>query len=142
MLAWLWALGAGAWALEAEHDAAARFRAASLVVAVEVADEEVRYEPEVPGGVATVALSRPLAVAKGAPPEVIEVVLPGGRLDGVRVEVDGVPRLPPGSQWLLYLAPAPGGGWGVVGAEAGAVRLSGSLSAERAVAEAGQGRQP
>ncbi len=94
----------------------------STVVLGEVARREVRWIPGGEGGIETVVDVWIAATWKGGSgSEWAEVMLPGGEIDGFGFVVEDVPTLRTGRWYVLFLLPAPQGGWSVVGGEQGAV---------------------
>lgn len=96
------------------------------VVVGEVTDLETRWTDEVGGGierVVHVAVADRIKGGRGDG-DSVEVVLPGGEIDGLGHWVEDVPRLLVNGRYLLFLAPALDGTLQVIGGDFGAVRIT------------------
>jgi len=110
----------------------------ALIVEGRVEEAETVRRPAGPGVFSDYRV-RVERVHKGAsrPTQVVTLRLPGGRLQGARVKVDGVPALGPGQRALLFLEPLPAGAfpdegrlWIPVGLEQGVVFLRATADGE------------
>lgn len=85
---------------------------------------------------------------KGAPGRTVEIQEPGGELDGMRMEILGVPRYELGEEVVVFAAPTPAGlrtcGWGqgrfVVEGEPGRRRVRNDLGGIQLTAPSKAGR--
>ncbi len=100
-----------------------RFDKSGLVVSAEVTSTETRWSDDALGGIETSIWLAPIETLSGQEPEVLEVVLAGGEIDGIRVEVEDTPHLALDRTYLLFLVQDDLGRWIVLGGEAGAVRV-------------------
>jgi hypothetical protein len=95
------------------------------VAIAEVTSEEVAWTEDADGGIVRrvwFALSLSL---RGDAPETLEVLLPGGEIDGVRYKVEDSPeQLRLDRRYLLFLDRNKDGSYSVVGGEAGAVLVA------------------
>jgi hypothetical protein len=84
-------------------DLAALARAADEIVVVEVVG--LRAEPFPGGAIVTrvTALVERRVAGRTVIGEAIDVIVPGGELDGLGMLVHGAPRLEPGGRYLLFL---------------------------------------
>lgn len=110
-------------ALQLEMTPEQRFETSELVVHAEVTSAEVNWEPGVVGGIATTVWLAPLDALRGEAPETLEVVLPGGSIDGFTSVVDDAATLVEDRRYLLFLVPSGDGRWQVLGGRQGATRV-------------------
>lgn len=102
---------------------------ADAVLVGEVTAVETRWAEGPAGEIERRAFVLVERVWAGSAPETVEVVLPGGSLDGLTLWVEHVPELRVDRPYALFLARRPDGAWGVVGGEAGAHPLKPSPAA-------------
>lgn len=60
---------------------------------------------------------------KGAPPQLLKVRLPGGRIGHLETKIDGVPRFRAGEEVILFLEQTSGGGTSITGWAQGTFRV-------------------
>lgn len=122
-----------AWALGPQVSFEETCRLAPVVVVAEVTTVEARWATGPVGGIETaydLAVSRVLV---GTVPAPLQVVVPGGALDGVRITVEDAPTLLPDHRYVLALTPRDGGGWRPFGGANGVLALDWQVDAERFV---------
>lgn len=113
-------LSSSAQALEPAMDFASRVRTADRVVLVEPTSSECRYAVGQDWLLETQVWLAQLESWKGALPEDLSLVLPGGELGTLGVVVEDMPTLPLDQPVVLLLADTPAG-WVVVGGQLGAI---------------------
>jgi len=110
---------------------------AERVLIAEVSGLESRWAPGEDGAIETLVELMPLAGADPADPlgatGPIEVVIPGGAVDGQWMGVSGAPRFAWGGVYRVSLGRDFEGRWRVLGGEAGAEQLSGPAPAPYAL---------
>jgi hypothetical protein len=117
-VAWLLLGSSPALALRLRETPEALHSRADLIARVEVLYAEARWAPGDRGGIETAVELAVLEVLGGEGPELLEVVLPGGTLDGLTMGVSGAPSLPVGAVCEVSLGRI-AGAWRVLGGEAG-----------------------
>jgi hypothetical protein len=124
-LAWgVMALGIGvAHAATLQMSRAELCELSSKVLVGEVSSQETRWSAGGSGAIERVVWVSVSTDVKGQPSSSVEVVLPGGELEGVAHWVEDSPRLIENGRYLLFLQ-AIEGRWFVTGGEQGAVRLT------------------
>jgi len=95
----------------------------SKVLVGEVSSQETRWSSGGAGAIERVVWVSVSTDVKGPPTSSVEVVLPGGQLQGVGHWVEDTPRLIENGRYLLFLQPIEGR-WFVTGGEQGAIRLT------------------
>ncbi len=120
---WIWLVAVLAGALQIEMTPQQRFETSTLVVHAEVTSSEVNWDPSVVGGIATTVWLAPIETLRGQAPDAIEVLLPGGRIDGIVSQVDDAASLVEDRRYLLFLVSDDAGRWHVIGGRDGAVRV-------------------
>ena len=115
---------AGALAMQMEKTRPELCSVSHHVVVGEVTDLETRWTDQEGGGIERVVHISVSDSIRGGAVDSLEVVLPGGEIDGLGHWVEDVPKLMVNGRYLLFLATAMDGKLQVVGGEAGAVRIT------------------
>jgi hypothetical protein len=95
-----------------------------VVVIAEVTSAETLWAPGDDGAIFRRAWLTTWRAVAGQAADTVEVILPGGEIDGVSHHVEHVPELELDRRYLLFLQRGPDGSLGVVGGEAGAVLVA------------------
>jgi hypothetical protein len=104
----------------ARMDLSALAHSAELVVRARCTHSETRWESE---SIWTFDDFDVLETFKGAPPQILRVRLPGGRVDHMEVRVEGVPAFATGEETVLFVEKTSAGDYGVTSWAQGTFRI-------------------
>jgi hypothetical protein len=71
-----------------------------------------------------------LETLKGAPPQLLRIRLPGGRVGHLETKIDGVPKFRAGEEVVLFAEQTSGGGYSVTSWAPGTFRVRGGTTGE------------
>jgi hypothetical protein len=93
---------------------------AEIIVRTRCIHSETRWESETIWTFDDFAV---LEIFKGAPPQILRVRLPGGRVDHSEVRIEGVPAFAAGEETVLFVEKTSAGDYGVTGWAQGTFRI-------------------
>jgi hypothetical protein len=101
-------------------DLAALARSAEIIVRVRCTHSETKWESE---SISTFDDFVVLESFKGAPPEILRVRLPGGRVNHTEVKIEGVPAFTAGEETILFVEKTSAGDYGITSWAQGTFRI-------------------
>nr|HEV7955311.1 hypothetical protein [Candidatus Acidoferrales bacterium] len=104
----------------ARMDLAALARSAEMIVRARCIHSETKWESE---SISTFDDFVVLETLKGAPPEILRVRLPGGRVNHTEVKIEGVPAFITGEETILFVEKTSAGDYGITSWAQGTFRI-------------------
>jgi hypothetical protein len=101
-------------------DLAALARSAEIIVRARCIHSETKWESESTSTFDDFAV---LETFKGAPPQILRVRLPGGRVNHTEVKIEGVPAFATGEETILFVEKTSAGDYGVTSWAQGTFRI-------------------
>jgi hypothetical protein len=101
-------------------DLAALARSAEIIVRARCIHSETKWESE---SISTFDDFVVLETFKGAPPQILRVRLPGGRVNHTAVKIEGVPSFAIGEETILFVEKTSAGDYGITGWAQGTFRV-------------------
>jgi hypothetical protein len=101
-------------------DLAALARSAEIIVRARCIHSETKWEPE---SISTFDDFAVLETFKGAPPQILRVRLPGGRVNHTEVKIEGVPAFAIGEETILFVEKTSAGDYCITSWAQGAFRI-------------------
>lgn len=111
-------------ALQSEMSRPELCRASTQVVVADVTSTETLWAIGEQGGLETRVWFSTQRSVRGTSKETLELLLPGGELDGLTHWVEHTPDFEMDARYLLFLAPHADRGTEVLGGEQGAIRIA------------------
>ncbi len=101
-------------------DLATLARSAEIIVRARCIHSETKWEPE---SISTFDDFDVLETFKGAPPQILRMRLPGGRVNHTAVKIEGVPAFTTGEETILFVEKTSAGDYGVTSWAQGTFRI-------------------
>jgi hypothetical protein len=101
-------------------DLAALAHSAEIIVRARCIHSETKWESET---ISTFDDFAVLETFKGAPPQILRVRLPGGRVNRTEVKIEGVPQFRAGEETVLFVEKTSAGDYGVTSWAQGTFRI-------------------
>ena len=108
-------------------DLAALARSAEIIVRARCIHSETKWEPE---SISTFDDFAVLETFKGAPPQILRVRLPGGRVNHTEVKIEGVPAFATGEETVLFVEKTSAGDYGITSWAQGTFRIHRAASGD------------
>jgi hypothetical protein len=113
-------------------DLAALARSAEIIVRVSCIHSETKWESE---SISTFDDFVVLETFKGAPPQILRVRLPGGRVNHTEVRIEGVPAFTTGEETILFVEKTSAGDYGVTSWAQGTFRIHRSATGDARITQ-------
>jgi hypothetical protein len=113
-------------------DLAALARSAEIIVRARCIHSETRWESE---SISTFDDFGVLETFKGAPPQILRVRLPGGRVNHTEVNIEGVPAFAMGEETVLFVEKTSAREYGVTSWAQGTFRIHRETSGEARITQ-------
>jgi hypothetical protein len=101
-------------------DLAALAQSAEVIVRARCVHSEIKWESE---SISTFDDFAVLETFKGAPPQILRVRLPGGRINHTEVRIEGVPAFSTGEETILFVEKTSAGDYGITSWAQGTFRI-------------------
>jgi hypothetical protein len=108
-------------------DLATLARSAEIIVRARCVHSETKWESE---SISTFDDFVVLETFKGAPPQILHVRLPGGRVNHTEVKIEGVPAFTTGEETILFVEKTSAGDYGITSWAQGTFRIRRAASGD------------